>query len=497
MEADPREAASDITSDTIKGGSYGHMAISKIKAIKSTPEKAILYIMDPEKTEDGLFVSSFGCAPETAALEFQLTAKKGSQNGNRLAYHLMQSFAPEDGLSPQKAHELGMEFAKKVTGGKYEFVLTTHIDKGHIHNHIIFNATSFVDRKKYHYGAWEKNRIRGINDRICAENNLSVIEKYSGRKGKGKHEYDQFKEGSSWKDKLAKAIDAAVLKASDFDEFLTIMELEGYEIKHGKHISFKLKWQGQERVTRAKTIGAAYTEEAIKERIANKDKTIEAHKLSSRQKTKAIRPDTTRINLLVDISKNIKAQESKGYERALLKSNIDNLVKSMNYLIRHNIVTPEDFSVYEAGIKADYDLTRKSIKKSESNLLDLSEKIKFTQDYKKNKSIYKQSLKENGNKEFYALHEEEILGYKTALVYFEKNHISPEELKLHDLFEKYKSTKEERNRLQKEFIPLKNAYKEMNIVKKNIEDALGTSLSGTFDAKKKGEKNISNDSISR
>lgn len=469
------------------------MAISKIKAIKSTPEKAIAYIMNPEKTEGGLLVSSFGCAPETAALEFQLTAKKGSQTGNRLAYHLMQSFAPEDDLSPQKAHELGMEFAKKVTGGKYEFVITTHVDKGHIHNHIIFNATSFVDRKKYHCGVWkwEKNRIRGINDKICKENNLSVIEKYSGRKGKGRHEYEQSKNASSWKDKLAKAIDAAVLKAADFDEFLSIMEMEGYEIKHGKHISFKLTWQGQERVTRAKTIGDAYTEEAIKERIANKDKEIEAHKSSSRQKTKTARPNTSKINLLVDISKNLKAQESKGYERALQRSNLDNLVKSMNYLIRHNIVTPEDFSVYEASIKADYDLTRKSIKKLESDLLDLSEKIKFTQDFKKNKSIYKQSLKENGNKEFYALHEEEILGYKTALVYFEKNHISPDELKLHDLFEKYRTTKEEKNKLQKQFIPLKNTYKEMNIVKKNIEDTLGTSLSGTPDAKEKEERDAS------
>lgn len=469
------------------------MAISKIKAIKSTPEKAIAYIMNPEKTEDGLLVSSFGCAPETAALEFQLTAKKGSQTGNRLAYHLMQSFAPEDDLSPQKAHELGMEFAKKVTGGKYEFVITTHVDKGHIHNHIIFNATSFVDRKKYHCGVWkwEKNRIMGINDKICKENNLSVIEKYSGRKGKGRHEYEQSKNASSWKDKLAKAIDAAVLKAADFDEFLSIMEMEGYEIKHGKHISFKLTWQGQERVTRAKTIGDAYTEEAIKERIANKDKEIEAHKSSSKQKTKTARPNTSKINLLVDISKNMKAQESKGYERALQRSNLDNLVKSMNYLIRHNIVTPEDFSVYEAGIKADYDLTRKSIKKLESDLLDLSEKIKFTQDFKKNKSIYKQSLKENGNKEFYALHEEEILSYKTALVYFEKNHISPDELKLHDLFEKYRTTKEEKNKLQKEFMPLKNTYKEMNIVKKNIEDTLGTSLSGTPDAKEKEERDAS------
>lgn len=349
------------------------MAISKIKAIKSTLDKAITYIMNPDKTEAGLLVSSFGCAPETAALEFQMTAKKGSQVGDRLGYHLIQAFSPEDEILPEKAHELGMEFAKKVTGGKYEFVITTHVDKGHIHNHIIFNATSFVDKKKYHSGIFDKKRIRRINDKICYENNLSVIEKFSGRRGKSHYEYEQSKKGMSWKDKLANAIDNAVLKAKDFDEFLFIMEMEGYEIKRGKHISFQA--EGQDRFTRSKTIGEEYTEEAIKRRIANEvkekttgntEKTTEG-KTKEKQKTEASqksrKPNFNKINLLVDISKNIKAQNSKAYERALVRSNIDTLVKSMNYLIRHNIVTPEDFAVYASGMKAEYELTRRNIKR--------------------------------------------------------------------------------------------------------------------------------------
>lgn len=464
------------------------MAISKIKAIKSTMEKAIAYIMNPDKTEEGLLVSSFGCAPETAALEFQMTAKKGSQKGNRLGYHMIQAFSPEDEITPEKAHELGMEFAKKVTGGKYEFVITTHVDKGHIHNHIIFNATSFVDKKKYHCGVWkwEKKRIREINDKICKENNLSVIEKFSGRRGKSKYEYEQSKLGSSWKDKLASAIDNAILKAKDFEDFLFIMEMEGYEIKRGKHIAF---WtEGQDRFTRAKTIGEAYTEEAIKERIANGDKErvekisektsdIQNTEKQKTQKTETYRnsrkPDSNKINLLVDISKNIKAQNSKAYERALIRSNIDTLVKSMNYLIRHNIVTPEDFAVYASGMKAEYDLNRRNIKRLENDLLDMSEKIKFTQNYKKYKSVYLQSVKEKQNREFYHEHEEEIVQYKAALIYFERNGIIPDEIKLSDLFNQYKVMKEEKDEIKKNFIPVKEAYKEMNIVKKNIEESLG------------------------
>lgn len=471
------------------------MAVSKIKAIKSTLDKAISYIANPEKTEDCILLSSFGCAPETAALEFQITAKQGSRNGNRLGYHLMQSFSPEDELDAKKAHELGVEFAKKVTNGKYEFVIATHVDKDHLHNHIIFNATSFVDKKKYHYGAWEKNRIRGINDKICRDNNLSVIEKYTGRRGRGNFEYTQSQAGTSWKDKLCKAIDFAVMQAKDFDDFLLIMEMEGYEIKRGKYISFR--GEGQERFTRAKRIGEAYTEEAIRERIVSEDKekntgkvekTPSAESTGKQKSENSRKPKSNKISLLVDISKNIKAQNSKGYERALARVNIDNLVKSMNYLIRHNIVTPEDFSVYASGMKAEYELTRKSIKRSDNELIDLSEKIKFVQNYKKYKAVYMQSLKEKWNKDFYIQHEEEIVQYKASLIYFERNGISPNELKLSDLFNQYKNMKEENSELKRNFGPIKEAYKEMNIVKSNIEDALGYKLTESTKGKEEKKK---------
>ena len=128
------------------------MAITKIKALKTTLDKAINYIINPEKTEDGQLVYSFGCSVGTADVEMVLTAKKGSHRGNRIAYHLIQSFSSEDNLTPAQALEIGKEFAQKVTNGKYEFVVSTHADGDNLHNHIIFNATNFVDYKKYHYG---------------------------------------------------------------------------------------------------------------------------------------------------------------------------------------------------------------------------------------------------------------------------------------------------------------------------------------------------------
>lgn len=177
--------------------------------------------------------------------------------------------------------------------------------------------------------------------------------------------------------------------------------MEGYEIKHGKHIS--LRAPGQERFTRAKTIGDNYTEDAIRERIVNKDnepaskisqpqqdvdtstenKTSETKIQHQKKKTFS----SKRINLLVDISKNIKAQQSKGYAQALVRSNINTLVKTMNFLTEHKIITSDDFQIYADGKKAEYFLCRKDIRNIESELLKLSEKIKFTQSYKKNAPV--------------------------------------------------------------------------------------------------------------
>ena len=158
------------------------MATSKMRSIKSTLRKAIDYIVNPAKTDDGLLVYSHGCSVETADLEMELTAKQGTGRGDRIAYHLIQSFSPDDDISPKKALQLGIEYARKVTGGKYEFVIATHIDKEHIHNHIIFNAVNYVDHKKYHSDKKDKYRIRDINDEICKANNLSVLPKYEAKR---------------------------------------------------------------------------------------------------------------------------------------------------------------------------------------------------------------------------------------------------------------------------------------------------------------------------
>lgn len=485
------------------------MATSKIKAIKKTLRKAIDYIINPDKTEGGQLVYSHGCSVGTADLEMALTAKQGTERGDRIAYHLMQSFSPDDDITPEKALQLGIEFAQKVTGGKYEFVIATHVDKDHIHNHIIFNSVDYVNHRKYHSDTKDKYRIRNINDEICKANDLSVLPKYDGKRKK-KYENIHKKETATWRDKLRKAIDQAIQNAETFEDMLFSLEMEGYEIKRAgktgelKNISFRAP--GQEHFIRAtaKSLGDRYTKEAILDRIVNKDKEAaseteqimenyvtdnkqnvlnvqETGMASLVQKQKEAQPrkkpfPSKRINLLVDISKNVKAQQSKGYEQALVRSNINTLVKTMNFLIQHKITTPEDFQIYAEGKKAEYSLYRKDNRKIEMELLELSEKIKFTQNYKKNAAVYYESRRAKDPAVFAREHEDQLVLFKASEMYFTRKQLNPKELNLAEMFERYKTLKAEKEELAKRSNSVKKEIDELDRVAQNIETALGISL---------------------
>lgn len=475
------------------------MATSKLKVIKKTLRKAIDYITNPEKTKDGTLVYSHGCSVETADREMELTARQGTGRGERIAYHLMQAFSPEDNITPEKALELGIEFARSVTGGKYEFIVSTHVDKEHIHNHIIFNAVDYVSHRKYHSDKKDKYRIRDINDEICKVNNLSVLPKYDAKR-KTKNRNAHKEEKVSWQKKLRHVIDDAIRSSETFDDLLYVLEMEGYEIKRGKYISFRAP--GQERFTRAKTIGENYTEEAIRKRIANKDKEPKAsfeepEILEKKQATTEVKErvlqkkkvvPSKRINLLVDISKNIKAQQSKAYEHALVRSNINTLVKTMNFLISHKITTPEDFQIYAEAKDAEFLLYRKDLRKIESELMELSEKIKFTQNYKKNAHVYYESKRVKDPAAYAREHEEQLVLFHASEIYFKKKQLNPKEINLAELFERYRQLSAEKTELNKKSGSLKQEIKELEVVAENIEKAIGEDIAGKGETQKRSEK---------
>ena len=229
------------------------MAITKIHAIKSTLGKALAYIENPDKTDGQMLVSGYNCEPQTASIDFEMTAVLAHKARNlkrkrstNLAYHLIQSFPPEDAVTPEQAHELGKKLAFEYTGGKYEYVVATHIDKGHIHNHIMINAVSFYDYKKLRTVPYRTARqIRDISDRLCMEAHLSVIDDPQ-KIGQLYPESAGKKKSVSNRTEIRKRLDFCLERATDYSQFLSMAkELEITPTIRGKHISYLLEGAGR------------------------------------------------------------------------------------------------------------------------------------------------------------------------------------------------------------------------------------------------------------
>lgn len=250
------------------------MAITKIHPIKSSLNLAIEYIVNGYKTDNQILVSPHKCHVSTALTQFLRTRNDAVTKGTILARHLIQSFLPGE-TTPEIVHQIGMELCKKILKEEYEFILSTHIEKWHIHIHIIFNNVNMVTGRCYQSNKKSYHKIRYQSDKLCKENNLSVIDEFyeSYKKkyktnGKSWYENEHAKHGTFWKSSLQFDIDRMIKKSKDWDEFLKKMADLDYEIKYGKHIAFKPK--NKPRFTRAKTIGEDYTEERLKESIAER-----------------------------------------------------------------------------------------------------------------------------------------------------------------------------------------------------------------------------------
>ena len=350
------------------------MAVTKIKPVKSTLSKALDYIENPDKTDGKMLISSFGCSYETADIEFGYTLSQALDKGNNLAFHLIQSFAPGE-VDYEKAHEIGKQLADAVTKGQHEYVVTTHIDKGHIHNHIIFCAVNFVDHHKYNSNKRSYYGIRNMSDKLCRENGLSVVVPGKGSKGKSYAEYQAEKTGTSWKGKLKTAVDALIPQVSSFEELLTRLQAAGYEIKPGKYVSCRAP--GQERFTRLKTLGADYTEEAVRERIAGR-----------RAKAAKAPGEQRGVSLLIDIENSIKAAQSKGYEQWAKIHNLKQAAKTMNFLTEHKIEQYADLVSRIEEMAAESGQAADALKNAEKRLADMAVLIKNVSTYQKTKPVY-------------------------------------------------------------------------------------------------------------
>ena len=440
------------------------MAVTKIKAIRGTLSKAIAYILNPEKTDEKLLVSSYGCASETAAREFEWTRKIAEQKGMNpvriIARHVIQSFEIGE-VTPELAHEIGKQFADEILGGKYEYVLTTHIDKDHVHNHLIFNAVDFVNYHAYKSYKRIYYDMREVSDRLCKENGLSVIPP-SQNKGMGYKEYTEAKRGTSWKQKLKQTIDRLVITAKDYDDFLRLMQEAGYEIKTGKYISFRA--EGQERFTRSKTIGENYTEERIKERIAGR-----TPRRSQRQTT------PKGISLIGDIQERIRLIDSKGYEHKAKLTILKEAARTLNYLTENNLLQYADLEKKVEDVHSSYDRTGKELKGVEARLREVQPLIKNISNYQRLKPVYDAFQKAKDKPGFKAKHEAELVIFEAArstLLAMQGDEKLPS---MKTLQAEQQRLLEEQQRLYDERAKLKKEVKQIETIKSNVDTFLAPS----------------------
>ena len=433
------------------------MAVTKIKPIKSTLSKALAYIQNPAKTEEKLLVSSFGCSYETADIEFAYTLSQALDKGNNLAHHLMQSFEPGE-VSYEKAHEIGRQLADAVTKGQYEYVLTTHIDKGHIHNHVIFCAVNFVDHRKYNSNKRSYYGIRNISDRLCRENGLSVVVPGRGSKGKSYAEYQAEKTGTSWKGKLKIAVDALIPQVSSFEELLQRLQAAGYEIKPGKYVSCRAP--GQERFTRLKTLGADYTEEAIRERIAGR-----------RAKAAKAPREQRGVSLLIDIENSIKAAQSKGYEQWAKIHNLKQAAKTMNFLTEHKIEQYADLVSRIEEMAAESGQAADALKDAEKRLADMAVLIKNVSTYQKTKPVYDAYRKARNREKYRAGQEQAIILHEAAARSLKAAGIAKLP-NLAALQSEYEALQAQKEALYADYGKLKKKVREYDIIKQNIDSIL-------------------------
>ena len=438
------------------------MAITKIHPIKSTLNLAIEYIVNEDKTDEQILVSTHKCHESTAHTQFLRTRNDAWTKGTVLARHLIQSFLPWE-TSPEIAHQIGMELCKKILKDEYEFVLSTHVDKWHIHNHIIFNNVNMVTGRCYQSNKKSYYQIRYQSDKLCKENSLSVIDEFyeSYKKkykinGKSWYENEQAKHGTSWKSSLKFDIDRMIKQSKDWDEFLKKMADLGYEIKYSKHIAFKPK--DKARFTRTKTIGEYYTEERLKERIAEREfiKTPDVKK---------------RIGNVIDMNTNAKVKESKGYEYWATKHNLHTMAESVIYIREHGIKSVKQLDVYIQKAADERQNIQEKIKAIDKEMQKLSTTMEQVHTVKKYWACYKEYTANPSDKAFFEEYKAQITLYENALSELKKSYSKLPNSK--DILAELDKLQEKKNTLMQEYSLNKEQFSDLVHYRKNYENYYG------------------------
>lgn len=431
--------------------------ISMHKSKGKTPavslSERVAYILNPTKTDGGRLVSAHGCDPATAAAEMLLTRRQyldagGWVPGNDkevLAYHIRQAFKPGE-ITPEDANRIGRELAERFTKGRYQFIVATHIDRGHVHNHIIFAAVSEDAGRRFRDFLGTAKAVRKISDRLCLENGLSVIENPKrGRKDYGKWLGDQ--RPLSAQEKVRDAIDAALAQ------------------RRGSSLSFLAP--GQEKATRCrkKTLGDDYTPEAIQERI-------EGRRVVSSSRSKAPAKPARKVNLLIDIQSKLQAGKGAGYAQWAKVFNLKQMAQTISFLEENGLLEYDALAARAAEGTARFNELSGTIKRTEGRMAEIAALQKQIVNYSKTRDVYAAYRKAGYSKKFLAAHETEILLHKAAKAAFDKLCLQ----KLHTyktLQAEYAGLLAEKKKAYAEYAAAKKEMQAVLTAKANVDRLLG------------------------
>lgn len=447
------------------------MAISKIHPIRYSVLDAVSYIINPDKTQEELLVSSYACGVHTADLEFAETASHGTKRGDVKAQHLIQAFAPGE-VDARTAHEIGNKLAMELTNGEHEYVIATHVDKDHVHNHILFNQVSFVDFKKFRQNIDTFNKMQKINDTLCASYGLSVVVKEG--KGKPYYEYKDLRTNNSHRQVLKNSIDSCIPLVSSFDELLTMLNKLGYEVKVTSS-NYSLRKDGDTRFIRLKNLGDKYTYDAIITRIKYKQTNASPY----------FAPPKVTVGLLPDLSDKLEQLRNPAYANRVALSEVKRVAATYAFLNEHGISSVSE-------IEAKQNEWSLSIKEKRSQIKELENKIdklsKIAEELEKKEfynDVYADYLRSGKSKAFRDEHEASIILFESACKFLASENISPKTT-FSDFNASLDELISEKNSLLDSYHTDVSNLKQLNIAAKNVNLILSKR---EVDAKKVKGKN--------
>ena len=418
------------------------------------------YAKNPDKTEKGELVTAYRCDPFTVDEEFMLQKRLYYQKTGRkrkddvIAYQIRQSFKPGE-ITPEEANRLGHELAMRFTKGHYSFIVATHTDRAHIHNHIIFNSTAIDGTRKFRDFYFSGRALQKVSDLICLENGLSVFDPapYSERVKR-----TEYVKRDSIRSVICADIDAVLQKRpKDFSDFLASMEQAGYEVKQG--VRTALKGKGQKRFIRFSSLGDGYTEADIRAVLAGERK--------HESKDAGYKHPQKSVNLLIDVQAKLK-EKGPAYARWATVYNLKQMSKTLLFLRDHNIISLDQLEKLADEKAAKRDELLSSIQSSEKRLKEIGELKKHIINYSKTRSVYEDYRKAGYSKSFFEAHREEITLHKAAKQAFDELAVKKIP-KVKELSSEYSVVLQEKRAAYSEYKQIRDEAQELMIAKRNID----------------------------